>query len=144
MAPGKNRQVFDGVGTSPIVQAIALAESGTTGEIRVHLSKRPFERSPLSRATQLFEQFGMSLTHQHNGVLLYVNLRRRKFAIVADTGITAAAGPRYWDQLGRSLRENLLATHPEHAIALAVQEIGNVLRKHFPSDLNPARSEENT
>jgi uncharacterized membrane protein len=131
MATGK---IFGGVEHSPIVDAIAVAEAGTTGEIRVHLSKRLFEKNPFKHASRLFEQFGMTRTSQRNAVLLYVNLRRRKFALVADEGIQKVLIQRYWDDLAKALKQNLRETHPERAIASAVIAVGIQLKRHFPAE----------
>jgi uncharacterized membrane protein len=117
---------------SPIIAAIQAAEQNTTGEIRVHLSKRFFEKDPYARALKLFHQFGMSRTPHRNAVLFYVNLRRKKFAIVGDEGIHQKVGQRCWEEIARSLGKDLKETHPERAIAQSVLRIGTVLSKHFP------------
>lgn len=117
---------------SPIVQAIAEAEQYTTGEIQVHLSRRWFETNPLKRAIQLFRLYGMEKTENRNGVLLYVNLRRRKFAVVGDEGIHKIVGQKYWQELTQNLHEDLQSTHPECAIALAVRTLGVTLARFFP------------
>ena len=117
---------------SPVVEAIIEAEHGTTAEIRVHLSKHWFEPNPLKRASRLFDRFGMQSTRDRNGVLLYVNLRRRKIAVVADDGALTAIDKHYWEKLVQQLKAHLRGTHPERAIALAVLEIGDCLRQHFP------------
>ena len=119
---------------SPIVDAIRSAEKDTTGEIRVHLSRKWIEKDPFRHATRLFHQFGMFRTSQRNAVLLYVNLKRHKFAIIGDGGIHHIVGQRYWEELARELKNNFISTHPENAIALAVLKVGEVLREHFPQE----------
>lgn len=121
---------------SPIIAAIAAAEDSTTGEIRVHLSRRFFEKDPYRRAKALFDRFGMWRTAQRNGILLYVNLRKHRFAVYGDEGIHKVVGQHYWERLARNLSENLRSTHPEKAIAIAVLEIGETLKKYFPADLD--------
>ena len=127
---------------SPIVRAIAEAEKRTTGEIRVHLSRRWLERDPYERAHKLFHQYGMTRTAQRNGVLLYVNLRRRKFAIVGDEGIHREVGQQYWEELARALHEDLLSTHVENAVAISVRTIGATLQRFFPVDLDSQNPDE--
>ena len=122
----------DTLRTSPILTALSEAERGSNGEIRVHLSRRWFERDPFGRATALFREFGMTKTAKRNGVLIYVNLKRHKFAIVGDEGITGVVGNRYWEKLGRELTVDLRSTHHENAVALTVLRVGEALRKHFP------------
>jgi uncharacterized membrane protein len=123
----------------PIVLAIAEAEAGSTAEVRVHVTKRLFERAPFKRAEKLFARFGMSRTQHRNAVLLYVNLRRRRFAIVSDRGADRALGPSYWKEFSRSLSQELRATDPERAIAQAVIQLGLKLRTHFPKENENAR-----
>lgn len=127
---------------SPIIRAIGEAEKGTTGEIRVHLSKRWFEKDPYGRAQKLFNQFGMEQTAHRNGVLLYVNLRRRKFAIIGDAAIHTAVGQVYWEELCLRLREDLQSTHSENAIALAVRTVGITLQHYFPAGLEQPKVNE--
>ena len=118
---------------SPIIAAIRQVEEESTGEIRVHLSKKWLEKDPYARATRLFHHFEMFKTPQRNAILLYVNLKRRKFALVGDEGIQNRLSPRFWDEAARNLKINLISTHPENAIALSVREIGEVLRKYSPA-----------
>jgi len=124
--------MFSQSAQSPIVEAIRLAEENTTGEIRVHLSKKWIERDPYRRATRLFQKFGMFRTTHRNAVLLYVNLKRKKFAIIGDEGIHQTVGQMYWEDLARALKHALISTHPENAIALAVSRIGDILHEHYP------------
>lgn len=121
----------------PIVRAIAQAERGTTGEIRVHLTRRPWERDPLAKCRRIFARFGMGRTRQRNAVLLYVNLRRHRFAVLADQGIDRAVGEEFWKRFSAQLSEDLRATHPERAIAIAVLAIGEKLTLHFPKEKTP-------
>jgi uncharacterized membrane protein len=67
-------------------------------------------------------------------VLLYVNLRRRKFAIYGDEGIHQSVGQRYWEKIARELVQDLRGTHHENAIAMAVEKMGDALAKYFPID----------
>jgi|GEM_PF-125369 len=119
---------------SPIIQAIAAAENGSTGEIRVHIAKHWIERDPFARATRLFEHFNMFRTTDRNAVLFYINPRKRKFAIIGDAGIHSVVGQKYWEDLSATLRKELRSTHPENAIALAVLQMGEIFRKYFPKE----------
>jgi uncharacterized membrane protein len=123
--PGKQK-------ISPIVQAIAKAERGTTGEIRVHLTRRWFEKDPLLHAMRVFEDYGMARTSARNAVLIYVNMRARKLAILGDEGIHRAVGSSYWIELANELKSDLLSTYYENAIAIAVLTVGATLKQHFP------------
>ena len=62
-----------------IVAAIAQAEKGTSGEIRVFVSEREVD-DVVERAERRFEKLGMTRTALRNGVLLYCAPRSQKFA----------------------------------------------------------------
>lgn len=125
---------FFGTTHSRIVKAIAEAETHTTGEIRVHISRRWFEREPLHRARRIFSKLHMENTDGHNAVLLYVNLRCRKFAFFGGEGIDKEVGSKYWQKIAKELGQDMRSTHYENAIAKAVSKIGDVLAKHYPTD----------
>ena len=116
---------------SPIVAAIGAAERETTAEIRVHLSKRFIDRNPTLRARKVFVELQMHKTELRNGVLLYVNLRRRKFAIVGDEGIHSKVGQDYWNSIADSLISGLKTKSTEEAIANTVLEVG---MKYFKAE----------
>ena len=119
--------------SSPIVEAIRVAEESSSGQIRVHLSKKWMDKAPLCRARQLFRQYKIAETPFRNSVLIYVNLRQRKFAILGDTGMSQAVGPQYWRKIELELTDNLRSTQNERAIALTVASVGQALKTYFPS-----------
>ncbi|MCM0605103.1 MAG: TPM domain-containing protein [Xanthomonadaceae bacterium] len=123
-----------------ISDAIAQAEAGTSGELRVHISHRLIELNPMKRARKLFTKQELHLTKYRNGVLIYVNPRRKKFAIVGDQGIHTRVGQEYWNQWAAKLQEDLRSTHYENAVCDAIKNIGDTLKKYFPvqeGDENP-------
>lgn len=120
--------------TSPIVAAIAEAEKGTTGEIRVHITQRWIEPDIFKHAQKIFQKLGMHKTEQRNAVLLYINIKRHRFAIVGDQGIHKAVGTSYWNELSKGLTQDLRSTHYERAIAIAVKTLGETLKRYFPSN----------
>ena len=69
-----------------IVQAIQDAEKETSGEIRVHV-ERFAGRDVLERAMDLFDKLKVYRTLKRNGVLIYLAVEERRFAILGDAGI---------------------------------------------------------
>ena len=69
-----------------IVAAICTAEKNTSGEIRVHLEKST-KISAENRAIQVFNELEMQKTKDANGVLIYVAVENKLFAICGDSGI---------------------------------------------------------
>lgn len=118
---------------SPIPKAIRLVELQSTGEIRVHLSNKRKEKDLFGSATEIFKQFKMHQTQDRNAVLIYLNTRLRKLAILADTGLSDKVTPTYWGELADLLRDDLNSTYYENALLLTIQTIGETLKKLFPS-----------
>ena len=117
---------------SKLRQALIESLTDTTGEIRVHLSSRWGERSPLRRARRLYLRSEL----QRNAVLLYFNRRSRKFALIWDEGLESKTGVGYWRELSVLLEEDLHSTHFENALSITVRTLGITLKKHFPAPRN--------
>ena len=116
-----------------LVDAIAGAERGTSGEIRVYISHR--RRTDALAAAQLrFDQLGMRNTRHRNAVLIYIVPRSRAFAIVGDAGVHEKCGDSFWKEVTSELGENLRSLTRTEALVRAVQKIGRLLAEHFPAD----------
>lgn len=115
-----------------IVEAIEEAERRSSGEIRVHLSRRWIEKDALRHARRIFGAFGLQRNPRRNSVLIYVNLRKRRLAVIGGGAVHQAVGQDFWERIAADLREDFKATHPENAIAIAVAKIGDELARHFP------------
>lgn len=111
--------------------AIEKAESGTSGEIRVHMDRR-CAGDPLQAARAVFEKLGMSATREKNGVLLYLAIADRKFALYGDEGIHGVLPEGTWERLRDAMLEEFKKDRFAEGIAGAVLSIGEALREHFP------------
>lgn len=114
-----------------IVDAIEQAERRCHCEIRVHISRRWSERDALDRASRIYSAVGLGRGPRNGAVLLYLNLRKRRLAVVACSALLEMARRGFWESLAAELCSDLKATHPENAIALAVGRIGDELAPHF-------------
>jgi uncharacterized membrane protein len=116
-----------------IEDAVRAAERRTSGEVRVHIEAAcPPERAPLARAVEVFEQLGMTATARRNGVLFYVALHTRNFAVVGDAGIDAVVPPGFWD----AVRDRVLADFRQEqyaaGLAAGLALAGEQLARYFP------------
>ena len=114
-----------------IVLAIKNAEKNTSGEIRVHIEKTT-DKPPMERALELFYFLKMDATELKNGVLFYVAVKSKKFAILGDEGINKLVPANFWDE-----EKDILAAHfskQEYAIGLerAIAKVGEKLKAFFP------------
>jgi uncharacterized membrane protein len=114
-----------------VLQAIGAAEAKTSGEIRVHVERRS-GGDPMAAAKSWFGRMGMERTEQRNGILFYVAVDERAFAIVGDAGIHAKVGDAFWQALSRAMGEAFAKGEPAEGLALAIEEVGSRLAEHFP------------
>lgn len=123
-----------------VVAAIQAAEQETSGEIRVHLESR-CATEPYARAVKLFEKLGLAVTRQRNGVLIYLALRDRKFAILGDAGINDKVGPDFWDATVRKMETLFRQDRFAEGLAAGILDVGARLKEFFPYDRATDRNE---
>lgn len=114
-----------------ITKAIAEAEHKTSGEIRVHI-ENTLSGDVLDRAAFLFKQLGMSKTAQHNGVLIYLAVKSRQFAIIGDNGIHKVVPEKFWDQIKHEMLADFREGRFTEGLVKAILSSGEQLKKHFP------------
>ncbi|MCW5890859.1 MAG: TPM domain-containing protein [bacterium] len=136
--PFLTRRTFPPAVLDAIRDAVARAERGTTGEIRVAievaLPTRELlrEPSPCERALDVFGRLRVWDTDERNGVLLYVLLADHDVEIVADRGL-AGVTPAEWATICHDLTRAFAARRFEAGTCAAVAAIGALLRREFPS-----------
>lgn len=114
-----------------IEQAIKEAELDTSGEIRVHIeSKCPSD--PLQRAVYVFNYLKMYNTAARNGVLIYVAVESRMFAIIGDAGINKVVPDNFWNSIKDKMGEAFSQGRYVEGLAQAVKEAGESLKQYFP------------
>lgn len=114
-----------------ILEAIKRAELNTSGEIRLHVEKTCKE-DVLDRAAFLFEKLKMHETEKRNGVLFYMSIEDRKFAILGDAGINAVTPDNFWDDIKEMVLENFKNGNFTEGISKGIEMAGNSLKEHFP------------
>ena len=132
--PAWTRRLLSDADFDAITAVIARAEAQTSGQIKVHLERRVHGRTSdaLARAKQVFAHLELHLAAERHAVLIYLALGDRKLAIIGDAGIHAHVGDEYWSAIRDHMVTNLRAGAPREAIVGAVNEVGRVLREHFP------------
>lgn len=114
-----------------IVEAIRNAEARTSGEIRLHVEGR-CPGDPGLRARVLFAALGMHRTASRNGVLLYLAVRDRKFAVVGDEGIHRAVPERFWEEVVAEMECDFRAGLFFDGMCRTINRVGAELARHFP------------
>lgn len=114
-----------------IVQAIVSAEKNTSGEIRVHIEERS-EKTPLDRAQEVFFELHMNETKDRNGVLFYVGISDKKFAIIGDECIDKVVESDFWDCTKDIVIANFKGGNYKKGLVEGILRAGERLKKYFP------------
>lgn len=114
-----------------ILAAIARAEQSTSGEIRVAISRK-LCADALGAAQKRFVKLGMHRTPQRNAVLIYFAPKSQAFAVWGDVGVHEKCGAHFWSGVAAKITPWLKAGQFTEAVETAVNEIGEVLARHFP------------
>lgn len=114
-----------------IVQAIVAAENNTSGEIRVHIEERS-EKAPLDRAQEVFFELHMNETKDRNGVLFYLGIADKKFAIIGDEGIDKVVESDFWDCTKDIVLTNFKEGNYKKGLVEGILRAGERLKQYFP------------
>ncbi|HNW75960.1 MAG TPA: TPM domain-containing protein [Bacteroidales bacterium] len=111
--------------------AIMDAELDTSGEIRVHI-ENTVSGDTLDRAAYLFKQLKMHETEQRNGVLIYLAIKNRRFAVIGDIGINQQVGEGFWDGIKETMLTHFREDRFTEGLTEAIRLTGLQLKKYFP------------
>ncbi|QGY43157.1 TPM domain-containing protein [Maribellus comscasis] len=118
-----------------ITNAIRVAETNTSGEIRVHIEKH-CKGDVLDRAAYIFDKLEMQKTELRNGVLFYLAVEDQKFAILGDAGINEKVPENFWEEI----KDEAIARFKENkfadGLADGIVKAGEQLKAHFPYQLD--------
>lgn len=114
-----------------IVQAIVAAEKDTSGEIRVHIEEHS-EKPPLERAQEVFFSLEMQNTKERNGVLFYVGVTDKQFAILGDEGINKVVGDDFWNSTKDIVLKHFKNKNNKDGLVNGIIEAGKRLKAFFP------------
>ncbi len=126
-------------GLQGLAQAVTESEARHRGELRVCVEGGlpPHALwhgvSPRQRAIELFSQLNVWDTALNNGVLIYLLLADRRIEILADRGLSAVVPCEVWQALTDRLSASLQAGQYEAGLRQAIDEVGTLLRQHFPA-----------
>ncbi len=114
-----------------ITGAIRDAELNTSGEIRVHIEDQ-CKVDVLDRAAYIFKSLKMHETELRNGVLFYLSLKNRKFAILGDAGINKVTPEDFWDGIKNKMLSFFKEGKLAEGLAKGISLTGHALKAHFP------------
>ena len=127
----KPSQFFNQEQKKQVTDAIQEAELNTSGEIRVHIESNCNEEV-LDRAAFMFEKLAMHKTELRNGVLFYLSVNDRKFAILGDAGINKVTPDNFWDEIKETVIGHFKQEEYAKGLSNGIKMAGKELKEHFP------------
>ena len=114
-----------------LLNAIQQAEANTSGEVRIHVENH-CKGDVMDRAATVFALLAMHKTALRNGVLFYLAVKDKKFAILGDAGINKVVPMHFWEQIKTQMKSQF--AHQQFAAGLAegIISTGQQLQQHFP------------
>lgn len=123
-----------------ITQAITKAELGHAGQIRVVVEgslgfvQALVGQTARERAVSVFSTERIWDTERNSGVLLYILVADRDAEIVVDRGFNGLVETCEWEAICKALEASTLTGGLTEGVCLAVDGIGEVLRRVFPTE----------
>jgi uncharacterized membrane protein len=126
-----------------LIKAIQLAELNTSGEVRIHIDKT-CKTNALEVCKEMFTKLNMHQTKDRNGILFYLAINSKSFAVWGDEGIHQKVDDEFWKSITDCaigyFKQNDLITGIEKAIELC----GEKLKIHFPIEADDKNELSNT
>ncbi len=114
-----------------IVEAIGKAEKNTSGEIRVHIENET-SVATINRAMEVFRNLNMEDTQERNGVIIYVAVKSKQFAIYGDKGINEKVGADFWNSTKEAMQNHFKSGNFKQGLIDGILKTGEQLKTHFP------------
>ncbi len=125
------QDLFNEVQQKEIVDSIKAAELNTSGEVQVHI-ENTCKKEVMDRATEVFASLNMHKTKLRNGVLFYLAVKDKKFAILGDAGINAAVTKDFWESIKESMQTEFRQGKFTEGLCNGILKAGEQLKSHFP------------
>ena len=125
------KDFFNNTEKDGIVSTIRKVELHTSGEIRVHIDDRCNEDA-YDRAVKVFDYLNMNNTNFRNGVLIYIAVKDKKFAVIGDKAIHNKVDNDFWKNITHQLQKEFVEQNYSKGIINAIETIGKTLVKYFP------------
>ena len=114
-----------------VVNAIKDAEKMTSGEIRVHMESK-CKGVALERAVKVFEKLKMHQTELRNGVIIYLAVTDKKFAIFGDEGINEVVPDNFWEDAKEAMQAEFVKANFSAGLEKGIRMVGEKLKEFFP------------
>ncbi|MDB4061160.1 TPM domain-containing protein [Vicingaceae bacterium] len=125
------KDLFTEAQQQQVREAIQEAELNTSGEVKIHI-ERKLKEDVMDRASHVFEQLELHKTKLRNGVLIYLAIESKEFAILGDVGINQKVSEGFWDSTSLTMLELFKKGDFVGGLIAGSKEAGLQLKAHFP------------
>jgi len=115
-----------------VVNAISVAESKTSGEIRLVVERSLKEPSALDAAIKFFKKLEMDRTSLRNGVLIYLAVDDHAFSIIGDKGINEKVAENFWEATKEQMVSFFVKGELTEGLIAGITHAGEQLQAFFP------------
>lgn len=132
------KDIFTDAEQQQVRDAIQEAELNTSGEVKVHI-ERKLKEDVMDRASFVFEKLELHQTKLRNGVLIYLAIESKEFAILGDVGINQKVPEGFWNSTSLTMLDQFKKGDFVGGLVSGIKEAGTQLKAHFPyqkGDLN--------
>ena len=126
-----------------LIKAIQLAESKTSGEIRVHIEKT-CKGDALEQCKKQFTKLNMHQTKDRNGILFFLAIDSKSFAVWGDEGIHQKVSDEFWKSISDCAISYFKQNDYVTGIEKAVELCGEKLKLYFPIEADDKNELSNT
>lgn len=124
-------ELFTDIDIDDIRQEILLAELDTSAEFRVHIEENHNGDCEV-RAAELFLKLQMDHTEEHNGILIYLAMKNRRFCIYSDESIRTKVPKDFWVMINQKFLNQISNQNYVDGIIEVIHQTGIYLKKFFP------------
>jgi uncharacterized membrane protein len=114
-----------------IREAIMAAELKTSGQVRVFIESHCGEEV-IKHAAGVFEILELHKTAARNGVLFYLAVKDRKFAILGDSGIHQKVPEGFWENIKQDMQTCFRENRFTEGMVDGIGQAGEKLQEYFP------------
>jgi len=114
-----------------IIDTIKETEKKTSIEIRIHIESSCKENI-FDHAAYVFKKLKMHKTKQRTGILLYLALQDKKYAILGDIGVNQYVNNTFWEILCNDLKKDFENENFSEGIIKSIIRCGKELELHLP------------
>ena len=129
------RQILNNEEDHRVVEAIRQAELNTSGEIKVHIENH-CRGDVEERSLFVFNRLKLNETKLRNGVLIYLAVKDRKFAILGDEGINNVVEDGFWNDVKDLMQNRFKESRFAEGLEEGIMRCGEKLKTFFPYQTN--------